>query len=540
MGKIKYDEEARKKLVRGIEALTKVVSTTLGPRGRNVGIRAYSPDGKFFEDIIVHDGVTCAKAVRLKDLFEDFGASIVRQAAERQVNEVGDGTTVTVILAEAIIKESMQLMATGVNPMSLRRGLEEARDKVLAGLDKEAIPIKTREEKVKVATIASEDEGLGEMIGRVLHKIGSEGVITVEESKSSETTIEHQEGMQFEGGYISPYFISNPRRMEATVKDTYILITDKGVANIIELAPLLDALVRSGTPRIVIIAPGVTDSALGSLIVNKMQGKLAVSCVKAPGIESTQSEFLQDIAILTGGQVVTKEGGMRFEELVNDAGQVKFEHLGHAGRVTSNKEATIIVEGKGSDKDIRDRVKSLRRQLEDEESDFNKEKIEERIAKLSSGVAVLRVGGSSAVEIRDKKERAIDAVAATKAAIEEGIVAGGEISLLQARKSIEKSKDSAFGILANSLLKPFDKLVSNAGEESAVRRSEVLKAPKNYGVDVIDGQMKDMIEAGILDPVKVLKEAVRNAVSVAIKVISTGAVIIPTPPDKKDGKGTKT
>ncbi len=515
----KVNFQAQEKLLKGVATLTDAVAISLGPKGRNVGMK------KGDDPQIIHDGVTIAESITLEDPEEDFAASVIKQAAKQQVEQVGDGTTVVCILAKAIFTECAKIISTGVNAMSLIKGLEEGANKLIEELDKIATPVKTLEEKIQIATISAEDEVLGKMIGETLDKIGAEGIITIEESKSPETIVEHQEGMQFDSGYKNHDFVTDADKMEATVEDTYILVTDKNVSNIMEFKPFLDKFLQV-SKNLVIFTPEIDGSALMSFAITKVNGGMNILPVKLPSIK--QKEWAEDIAILTGGTVISGDQGMKFEN-------VEVEMLGKAHRVTSTKDATLIVtdsEWGGKKEDIEARVKSLRAQLEKEESAYEQEKLKERIAKLGKGVAVIKVGGYTDIEILERKARADDSVAATKAAIEEGIVPGGEIAYLRVLKSL--GDNVADGVLKRALLKPYVKLMENAGIDAGRMYERLSMATSiNCGVDVMDGEIKDMIKAGIVDPVKVPKCAIQNAVSVAIKLMTTDGLITDLP-EKKD------
>ncbi len=516
---ISFNQTAQEKLVRGIDILHDAVSSTLGPQGQNVMI------DNGYEVVVIHDGVKVARAIELEDAEENAGVRVLRQAANKQVQEVGDGTTAVVILGAAIIKECLKITATGVNPMSLRRGLEEGSEMLLKQLDTIAIPVKTLAQKIQVATVSAEDKRLGKIIGETVEKMGVDGVITVEESKGADTYVEYQEGMQFDGGYISPYFVTNPDRMEATSEDCFILITDQAIVNWPDLLPLLERVLKI-TKNLVVIAPDVTDSALASFIVNKVQGNLNVVCVKAPLFGEKQKEFLQDIAIMTGGTLISEATGQHFDT-------IEIKQLGRAARVTAVKDATMIVGGQGSKEEIKDRINAIQSQLDRAEgSDFEQVKLKERIAKLSGGVAVLKVGGETEVEMKERFERADDAVHATQAAVSEGIVPGGETAYFQARKILNGTdeKDLGYNILYKALERPFHILLKNAGMDAA-RFDTSLKG--NEGVDVIDGQVKDMIKSGIIDPVRIPKSAIKNAVSVAIQIMTTNVLITNKKEEKK-------
>lgn len=520
--KIYFGDDQRLKVFEGVSKLARAVSTTLGPCGLNVGI------DKTYDKVILHDGVSVANAVEISDPLENFGANVVREAARKQVDAVGDGTTAVTIMAHAIIAECLRVTSTGVNAMSLRKGLEEGKDKLVAELDRLAIPVDTLEQEIQIATISAEDAELGKMIGETLHSIGGEGIVTVEESKSDVTVIEKQDGMQFDKGYVSPWFITDPGRMEATVENAHILITDKNLDSIHEILPFLEKLATPskdngwpGTKNLVIIAGDITGTALATFCTTKAQGGMNLLAVKAPLFGDKQKEFLNDIAVLTGGQLVTEDMGMKFQEIDVDV-------LGQATRVTSTKEATLIVDGLGDKQALKDRVKSLREQLK-QLTGFEAEKIRERIAKLSTGVAVVKVGGHTEVEMKERKERAIDAVAATQAAMKEGIVPGGEVIYLKIREVLDQSP--AQQILYRALEKPFCKLVENAGFNSG-RMMEKISGGE-LGVDVTTGNIEDMIAKGIIDPVLVSKNVIKNSISVAVQINSLDCVIVPEQDVKK-------
>jgi chaperonin GroEL len=512
---IYFGDDQKLKVFEGIKKLSRAVSTTLGPLGLNCGI------DKTYEKIVLHDGVSVANAVDLSDKLEDFGASVVREAARKQVDQVGDGTTAVILLAYSIISECMKITATGVNAMSLRKDLEAGRDKLIEELDKVAIPVNTLDQEIQIATISSEDKELGKMIGKTLHDVGVEGIVTVEESKSDETVVEKQDGMQFDKGYASPWFITNPGRMEATVEDAYILITDKHLDNIQEMLPLLEKIGKIAR-NFVVIANDITGTALETFAVTKAKGGMNVLAIKAPLFGDKQKEFLTDVAILTGGILVTDDMGMKFQELDTDV-------LGRADRVTSTKEATLIVGGQGGAKAVLARVQSLREQLK-QLSGWEAEKLRERIAKLLTGVAVIKVGGHTEVEMKERKERAIDAVAATQAAMKEGIIPGGEIIYLHIRDVLDQSP--AQQILYRALEKPFCKLVENAGLNSG-QLMERISGKLGTGVDVTTGKLEKMVKKGIIDPVLVAKNVIKNAVSVSVAINSLDCVIVPEKEEKK-------
>src|SRR3990167_8578772 len=513
---LKFGQEAIDKLLKGIKTLTKVVSTTLGPKGRNVAI------DRTGDHIVLHDGVEVAKSIHLHDKHEDLGAKILKEAARKTVDQVGDGTTVTIILAEAIVNECMRIVSAGENPMTIRRSLEEARDKVLKYLDSIAKPVKTLEEKIQVATISAEDEQIGELIAKTIDEMGVDGIVTVDESKSSETIVEKQTGMQFDKGYISPYFITDPGKMEATVEEPYILIGDKNLSVGQHLTTFLEEFSKVSN-KLVVIAPDITDTALQVLVVNKVRGIGSISAVKAPLFGEKQKSILQDMCVLTGATLISDDAGMSWQNATLDM-------AGHADRITSTVDSTLIVGGKGDLQLIGERIKSLKEALKKEQSAFEQEKLRERIAKLTNGVAIIRVGGDTEIEMKERKERVKDAVLATKAAVEEGIVSGGEIALLDARAVLEDSLGAK--ILKNALEAPFKKLLNNAGMRSDYWIEHIADKP-GVGVDLSDNKPRNLMEAGIVDPVKVCKYAVKNAVSTAIQIMTVGVTIVPVE-DKKD------
>src|SRR3990167_4384157 len=456
---IKFDSEASEKLLKGIKTLARAVSSTLGPKGRNVAIDRVN------DYIVLHDGVETARAIFLEDKHEDLGAKILKEAAKKTVDSCGDGTTATIILAEAIVTESMKIVAAGENPMTIRRSLEDARDKVLEYLDSIAKPVKTLEEKIQVATISAEDERLGELIAKTIDEMGVDGIVTVDESKSSETIVEKQTGMQFDKGYISPYFITDPGKMEATVEDTYILIGDKNLSVGQHLTTFLEEFSKVSN-KLVVIAPDVTDTALQVLVVNKVRGIGSISAVKAPLFGEKQKSILQDMCVLTGATLISDDAGMSWQNATLDM-------AGHADRITSTVDSTLIVGGKGDLQLIGERIKSLKEALKKESSPFEQEKLRERIAKLTNGVAIIRVGGDTEVEMKNRKESVKDAVLATKAAIEEGIVPGGEIALLSARFALRDNSSLGGKILIKALQAPFKKLVENAGYDAGEKMAEL-------------------------------------------------------------------
>lgn len=527
---IKFDTEAREKLLKGINLLTEAVSATLGPKGRNVAI-----DKKWGAPNVVHDGVTVAKEIDLEDPFENMGAQLLKEAASKTNDIAGDGTTTATVLAQAIVSEGLKNIQAGANPMVLRRGIDRAVEALVAELQKMSKKITNLEEMNQVATISAQNELIGRMISEALDKVGKDGVVTVEESKTMQMYVDYKEGMEFDKGYQSPYFVTDTDKMEASLEDPYILITDKKISAMADLMPFLEKFVAV-SKTLVIIAEEVEGEALTTLVLNKLRGAFNVLAVSAPGFGDRRKQMLEDIAILTGGTVISEETGRKLDS-------TEIEDLGRAGRVTSTKDMTLIVDGKGQKKAIDSRVNQIKKELAATDSDFDKEKLQERLAKLAGGVAVINVGAATEVEMKEKKERVIDAVAATKAAIEEGIVAGGEVALLRVAVALDKLKsenaEEQLGItlVKKALEKPFRKLIENAGLDEGVALTKVLASAGNMGIDVMDGQMKDLVKAGVIDPVKVTRTALQNAASVAIMVMSTNVLITDKPEPEKSPAG---
>lgn len=523
---LKFDSEAREKLLKGINILTDAVASTLGPKGRNVAI-----DKKWGAPSVVHDGVTVAKEIDLEDPFENMGAQLIKEAASKTNDIAGDGTTTATILAQAIVSEGLKNIQAGANPMVLRVGIERAIEALVAQLQTMSKKITNLEETTQVATISAQNELIGKMISEALDKVGKDGVVTVEEGKTMEMSVDYKEGMEFDKGYQSPYFVTDSDKMEASMEDPYILITDKKISAMADLMPFLEKFVAV-SKTLVIIAEEVEGEALTTLVLNKLRGTFNVLAVSAPGFGDRRKQMLEDIAILTGGTVISEEIGRKLDS-------TKIEDLGRAARVTSDKDNTLIVDGKGSKKAIEGRIAVIKKEMAASDSEFDKEKLQERLAKLSGGVAVINVGAATEVEMKEKKERVIDAVAATKAAIEEGIVAGGEVALLRAVKALDLLKaegEEKLGIeiVKKAIEQPFRKLIQNAGLDEGVLLAEIKKTTGNMGVDVLDGEIKDLVKAGVIDPVKVARTALQNAASVAIMVMSTNVLITdkpePTPP----------
>ncbi|MCS7088834.1 MAG: chaperonin GroEL [Thermoflexales bacterium] len=526
-----FNEEARRSLKRGVDILANAVATTLGPKGRNVAL-----DKKYGAPTVTHDGVTVAKEIELADPFENMGAQLLKEAATKTNDIAGDGTTTATVLAQIIVHEGLKNVAAGANPMLIKRGIEVGVERVVEYLKNMAIEVSKKDQIAQVATISAQDPEIGNLIAEVMEKVGKDGVITVEESKSLHFETEYVEGMQFDRGYISPYFITNPERMEAEVKDPYILIHDKKISAAQDLIPLLEKLVQRGKRDLVIIAEDVDGEALATLVLNKLRGMLNVLAVKAPGFGDRRKAMLQDIAILTGGQVISEELGRKLEG-------VTIEDLGRADRVVSTKDDTTIIGGKGDEKRIKARIEEIRVEIEKSTSDYDREKLQERLAKLAGGVAVIRVGAATETELKEKKHRVEDALSATRAAVEEGIVPGGGVALLHAIKALEDVKmpneDEQVGIniLKRALEEPIRRIVQNAGLDGSVVVQQVRsmgKEKKYYGYDVIKGEYVDMIKAGIIDPVKVTRGALQNAASIASMILTTEALVTDIPEEKKN------
>ena len=527
-----FSEDARRRLQRGIDILANAVATTLGPKGRNVAL-----DKKFGAPTVTHDGVTVAKEIELEDPYENMGAQLLKEAATKTNDIAGDGTTTSTVLAHAIVTEGLKNLAAGFNPMMLKHGIEKASDTVVESLRKMAQKIETKEEIASVATNSAADAEIGELIAEVMDKVGKDGVITVEESKSLQFETEYVEGMQFDRGYSSAYFITASDTMESVITDPYILIYDKKISAAADIVPVLEKLVQIGKRDLVIIAEDVDGEALATLVLNKLRGMLNVLAVKAPGFGDRRKAMLQDIAVLTGGTVITEELGKKLESTT-------LADLGRAGKVVSTKDDTTIIEGKGSAKAIKGRIEEIKVEIEKSSSDYDKEKLQERLAKLSGGVAVIRVGAATETELKEKKHRVEDALSAARAAVEEGIVPGGEISLINAGASLEKLKvedeDEQVGIniVRKALEAPIRRLAQNAGQDGSViidtvRRTAKEQKNKNIGYNVITGQYVDMLKAGVIDPVKVVRGALENAASIAAMILTTDALITDAPEKDK-------
>ncbi len=520
-----YSEEARQALLRGVNALANVVKVTLGPKGRNVVL-----DRGFGAPTITKDGVTVAKEVELENKFENAGVELVKEVASKTNEDVGDGTTTATVLAQAIIKEGMKNVTAGANPVALKRGLDKCMNLVVKELKENIARPVEQAEIADVASISANDKEIGTKIAEAMKEVGKDGVITVEESQSFGMTIETVKGMRFDKGYVSGYMVTNPERMEAEYNDPYILITDKKVTSIHDILPLLEKVAQSGKKDLVLIADDIEGEALTTFVLNKLRGTFNVLAVKAPGFGDRRKEMLQDIAILTGAKVITEEVGLKLE----NAG---LEDLGSARKVVATKDNTTIVDGKGLAKDVEDRVSVIRKAIEKTDSEFDKEKLQERLAKLAGGVAVIKVGAATETEMKEVKHRIEDAVGATKAAVEEGIVPGGGVALIRAIKALEHIKLEneeavAVNILRRALEEPLRQIALNAGVDGAVVAEEVKKSSGNMGYNAATGVYEDMVKAGVIDPAKVTRTALQNAVSIAGMFLTTEAVITEIP--KKD------
>jgi chaperonin GroEL len=527
---LEFTQEARASLKAGVDKMANAVKTTLGPKGRNVAV-----DKKFGAPTVTHDGVTVAREIELENPFENMGAQLLKEAATKTNDIAGDGTTTSVVVAQAIVTEGLKNIAAGANPMLLKRGLEKGVDAVVAELKSQAVEVKGKEEIAHIAGISAADPEIGELIAEVHDKVGRDGVITVEESKGLEFEKEYVEGMQIDRGYISAYFVTNADRMEAIIEDAYILITDKKISAITDILPVLEKLVQV-SKNLVIIAEDIDGEALATLVVNKLRGTINVLGVKAPGFGDRRKAMLEDIAILTGGKVISEEVGRKLDSTT-------VQDLGRARRVTSNKDETTFVEGHGSQEAILARVKQIKALIEETTSDFDKEKLNERLAKLAGGVAIIRVGAATEIELKEKKHRVEDALSAARAAVEEGILPGGEVALLNAVKALDKVKaegDELTGvnILRRALEEPFRQLVANAGQDGgvmleAVRRKQAEAKSGTWGYDVIKNEIVDLVKTGIIDPAKVTRSALENGASVAAMILTTEALITDLPEKDK-------
>ncbi len=525
---LKFGDEARKPLLKGIETVARAVVTTLGPKGRNVAL-----DKKWGAPSIIHDGVTVAKEIELPDPFENMGAQIVKEAASKTNDAAGDGTTTSTLLAYVMAQQGLRNVTAGANPMIVKKGMEKAVIAAVAALKKSAKPIKTKEEIEQVAKISAGDDAIGAKIAEAIEKVGKDGVVTVEEGRGFEIEIDYKEGMEFDKGYASAYFATNSEKMEAEIENPYILITDKKISAIEELLPFLEKFVKV-SKNLVIIADDIEGQALTTLVVNKLRGTINILAIKAPGFGDRRKEMLDDIAILTGGTLVSEETGKKFES-------IEVTDLGQAEKVWADKDNSRIIGGHGSPTALKNRIANLRTQIKENTSEFDREKLEERLAKLAGGVAVINVGAATEVELNEKKERVKDAVGATKAAIEEGIVAGGGVALLRAKGSLNalkpenKDEETGIQIVRDALEQPLRWLIKNAGEDDGyiVKKIEESKE-SDYGYDVLNGKFGSMLKMGILDPLKVTRSALTNAASVAQMVLTTECLVTDIVEDKKE------
>ena len=523
---VRFSTDARDKMLRGVDILANAVRVTLGPKGRNVVL-----DKSYGAPRITKDGVTVAKEIELEDKFENMGAQMVREVASKTSDIAGDGTTTATVLAQAIVKEGVKLVAAGMNPMDLKRGIDLAVAEVVRDIAQQAKKVKSSDEIAQVGTVAANGEkAVGDMIAKAMQKVGNEGVITVEEAKSFESELEVVEGMQFDRGYISPYFITNAEKMMAELESPYILIYEKKLSNMQSLLPLLEAVVQAGKPMLV-IAEDVEGEALATLVVNKLRGGLKVAAVKAPGFGDRRKAMLQDIAVLTGGELISEDLGIKLEN-------VTVQMLGRAKRVTITKDDTTIIHGVGKKTDIEARIAQIKQQIEDTTSDYDKEKLQERLAKLAGGVAVIKVGGSSEIEVKERKDRVDDALNATRAAVEEGIVPGGGVALLWAAKSLKVKGDNddqeaGINIVRRALQAPIRQIAENAGVEGSIVVGKVTdQKSASFGYDAQTGEYGDLIKKGIIDPAKVVRVALQDASSVAGLLVTTEAMVAEMP--KKD------
>src|SRR6202789_2232116 len=528
---VRFGQESREKILKGVNVLADAVTVTLGPKGRNVVL-----EKSFGAPTVTKDGVTVAKEIELDDKFENMGAQMVKEVASKTSDVAGDGTTTATVLARQIFTEGIKMVAAGHDPMSLKRGISRAVEAITAELKSLSKPTKDRKEIAQVGTIsANNDSTIGDIIAEAMEKVGKEGVITVEEAKGLETTLEVVEGMQFDRGYLSPYFVTDPERMEAKLEDAYVLIHEKKISSMKDLLPILEQIAKTGKPFL-LVAEEVEGEALATLVVNKIRGTLACTAVKAPGFGDRRKAMLEDIAILTGGKVIAEELGIKLEN-------VTLADLGRAKRIVVDKDNSTVIDGAGKKVDIEGRIKQIRAQIEETTSDYDREKLQERLAKLVGGVAVIRVGAATEIEMKEKKARVEDALHATRAAVEEGVVPGGGVALVRALKAIEKlvgnNEDQTTGIkiLARAIEEPLRQIVSNAGEDAAVVLNRVREGKGTFGYNAATGEYGDMIEMGILDPTKVTRLALQNAASVSGLLLTTEVMIAESPKEEDHAHG---
>src|SRR5437868_6730798 len=527
-----FDAEARRHLKSGIDALANAVKVTLGPRGRNVAI-----DKKWGAPTVTHDGVTVAKEIELENHFQNMGAQMLKQAATKTNDVAGDGTTTSTVIAQAIVTEGLRNLAAGANPMLMKRGIDAATQAVVDEIKKQATPLQGHEDIEHIATISANDSEIGRLLAEAMDKVGRDGVISVEEGKGLKLEVEYTEGMQFDRGYISAYFITDSARMEAALDEPYLLITDKKISAITDIVPVLEKLVQTGKKELIIISEDVDGEALATLVVNKLRGILNVLAVKAPGFGDRRKEMLRDIATLTGGQVISEEIGKKLD-------QATLADLGQARRIVSTKDDTTIVEGRGAADDIQGRIKQIKVQIDETTSDYDREKLQERLAKLSGGVAVIKVGAATEIELKEKEARVEDALHATRAAIEEGIIPGGGATLLRAASAVdalalEGDQHTGAQILKRALQEPLRQLVANAGLEGSVVVEHLTREKRaSWGFDVMSEAYVDLVKAGIIDPAKVTRSALENAASVAGMILSTEALVTDLPDGQAVGAGS--
>ncbi|MFC1686980.1 chaperonin GroEL [Patescibacteria group bacterium] len=527
---ILFHDKVRSLIKTGVDKLADTVKVTLGPRGRNVVL-----DKGFGSPTITNDGVTIAKEIELEDKFENVGAQLVQEVASKTNDVAGDGTTTAALLAQSLVNEGFRNITAGANPVMVRRGIEKGTKVVIEELKKLSKPVKSNEEIAQVGTISAQDPEIGRLISEVMEKVGKDGVVTVEESQTFGLSKEVVEGMQFDKGYVSPYMITNPERMEAELKDVPLLITDKKVSTVAEVLPLLEKLAQSGKKELVIIADELEGEALATFVVNKLRGTFTVLGVKAPGFGDRRKEMLEDIAILTGGKVVSEDVGLKLEN-------VEIDTLGNARKIISTKETTTIVQGKGDEQEIKNRVAQIKKEIEASTSDFDKEKLQERLGKLSGGVAVIKVGAATETELKEKKARIEDALHATRAAVEEGIIPGGGVALVRVQDTLkidglEPDEEIGVNILRRALEEPLRQIATNAGQEASVIVDTVKKESGAHGYNAATGKFEDLIQAGIVDPTKVTRSALENASSIASLLITTEAVVTDIPDKKDDAPG---
>jgi chaperonin GroEL len=524
-----FDEEARRKLEAGVDKVASAVRVTLGPKGRNVVL-----EKKWGSPTITNDGVTIAKEIELEDPFENMGAQLLKEVASRTNDIAGDGTTTATVLAQAIIKAGLQNVTAGANPMIIKKGIDRAKKAVVAFIKEKSIPVKDKTAICQVAAISANDPEIGELIASAMDEVGKDGVITVEESKGTETSVEFVEGMQFDKGYISPYFVTDKENMEVILENAYVLLWEKKISAVADLIPILEKVIKKGSP-LLIISEDIEGEALATLVVNRLRGTLNVAAVKAPGYGDRRKSMMEDIAILTGGQFFTEDLGIKLES-------IEIDQLGQVAKIKIDKDNTTLIEGKGKKADITGRVAQIKNEIEKSTSDWDKEKLQERLAKLAGGVAIIKVGASTETELKERKHRVEDALSATRAAVEEGIVAGGGVTLLHAIKALDKLEaegDEMVGIniMRRALGEPLKLIAQNAGAEGAVVAERIKNGKPNWGFNALTGVYEDMIKAGIVDPAMVTRAAVENAASIAGMLLTTESLIAEKPDDKSSAPG---